>query len=291
MTKKPVLGRGLSALIPSRPGGEGESRPGPGVVLVDLDHLEANRRQPRRRFDDEGLEELARSIRETGVLQPILASRDGDRYRIIAGERRARAARLAGLLRVPVLVREGLEDRDHLLLALVENVQRRDLTALEEAEAYHHLKDQFGLTQEAIADRVGKDRATVANAIRLLKLPAQVRTQLEDGLLTAGHARALLALTSAADQEALAAEVLRRGLTVRATEARAAEMAGASEPKKRVPPPESDPDTRDAERRLARSLGTKVEIRRKRKGGEVRIAFYSEEQLIGLFERFVKGSE
>ena len=288
MTKKPALGRGLSALIPSaRPAGT-EGRPGASVQMVDIDHLEANRQQPRRRFDDEGIDELARSIKETGILQPILVTRDGERFRIVAGERRSRAARLAGLTRVPVLVREGLEDRDHLLYALVENVQRRDLTPMEEAEAYWHLKDKFGMTQEEVAERVGKDRTTVANAMRLLKLPAEIRAQVEDGLLSAGHARALLAISSAADQETLAREFLRRGLSVRAAEARVQDFL-AGGPKRKAAAAESDPDTRDAEKRLQRALGTKVEIRRRKKGGEVRLSFYSEEQLIGLFERLVGG--
>ncbi|MCL4808175.1 MAG: ParB/RepB/Spo0J family partition protein [Thermoanaerobaculia bacterium] len=257
--------------------------------MIDLDHLEANRQQPRRRFDDDGLEELARSIKETGILQPVLVTRDGDRFRILAGERRARAARVAGLTRIPVLVKEGLEDRDHLLVALIENVQRRDLTAMEEADAYWHLKDKFGMTQEEIAERVGKDRTTVANAMRLLKLPAEIRAQVEDGLLSAGHARTLLALPSAADQELLAREFLRRGLSVRMAEARVQELLSGVA-KKPAAAPENDPDTRDAEKRLQRALGTKVEIRRRKKGGEVRLSFYSEEQLIGLFERLVGGA-
>ncbi len=286
MTKKPALGKGLSALIPSARPASPESRPGASVQMIDIDHLEANRQQPRRRFDDDGLEELSHSIKETGILQPVLVTRDGDRFRILAGERRVRAARLAGLTRVPVLVKEGLEDRDHLLLALIENVQRRDLTAMEEAESYWHLKDKFGMTQDEIAERVGKDRTTVANAMRLLKLPAEVRAQVEDGLLSAGHARTLLALPSAADQETLAREFLRRSLSVRAAESRVAEFL-AGTPKKKAAPAENDPDTRDAEQRLQRSLGTKVEIRRRKKGGEVRLSFYSEEQLIGLFERLV----
>ena len=210
----------------------------------------------------------------------MLVTKEGERFRILAGERRVRAARLAGLSEVPVVVREGVTDRDHLLLALVENVQRRDLTALEEAEAYRHLKDDFSLTQEDVAERVGKDRATVANALRLLKLPAAVRAALEDGSLTAGHARALLALPSAADQEPLAKEVVRRGLSVRAIEARVASRSQKGSAKKKKTRA-VDADTRDAELRLARALGTRVEIRRKKRGGEVRIAFYSEEELIG----------
>ena len=232
----------------------------------------------------DGIEELSRSIAKAGILQPILVTREGERYRILAGERRVRAARLAGLVEVPVVVREGVADRDHLLLALIENVQRRDLTALEEAEAYRHLREDFSLTQEDVAERVGKDRATVANALRLLKLPAAVREALESGALTAGHARALLALSSAADQETLAKEIVRRGLPVRAVEARVAAMAkGAAGRRKKTR--STDADTRDAELRLGRALGTKVEIRRRKRGGEVRIAFYSEEELIGLFEK------
>ncbi len=289
MTKKPALGKGLSALIPSARSASPETRPGISVQMIDLDDLEANRQQPRRRFDEEGIEELARSIKETGILQPVLVTRDGDRFRILAGERRVRAARIAGLSRVPVLVKDGLEDRDHLVVALVENLQRRDLTAMEEAESYWHLKEKFGMTQDEIAERVGKDRTTVSNAIRLLKLPAEVRAQVEDGLLSAGHARTLLALPSAADQEILAREFLRRGLSVRAAEARVQELlAGA--PRKKTAAPDNDPDTRDAEQRLQRALGTKVEIRRRKKGGEVRLSFYSEEQLIGLFERLVGGN-
>jgi ParB family chromosome partitioning protein len=282
-SRKPALGKGLSALIPSARA----DAPSAALRTVAIDLLDANRRQPRHRFDDAGLEELSQSIRRTGILQPVLVTKEGGRFRIVAGERRVRAARLAGLSEVPVVVREGVTDRDHLLLALVENVQRRDLTPLEEAEAYRHLKDDFSLTQEDVAERVGKDRATVANALRLLKLPAAVRAALEDGSLSAGHARALLALPSAADQEQLAKEVVRRGLSVRATEARAAAIQKGSAKKRRSRA--VDADTRDAELRLARVLGTRVEIRRKRRGGEVRISFFSEEGLIGLFERLLGG--
>ena len=281
--KKPALGKGLSALIPS----SRDEGPKSGLMTIPLERLDANPRQPRRRFDEDGLDELARSIGKTGILQPILVTRAGDRYRILAGERRARAARLAGLTEVPVVVREGLADRDHLLFALVENLQRRDLTALEEADAYRHLREDFGLTQEEVAERVGKDRTTVANALRLLKLPAAVRASLEDGSLTAGHARALLALPSAADQEKLAKEFVRRGLSVRMAEARVAALA-AGGPKKKRKDRRVDADTRDAELRLQRALGTKIEIVRRRRGGEVRVFFYSEEELIRLFERFTE---
>ena len=282
-SRKTALGKGLSALIPSARA-EGL---GPGLRMVGLDRLDANRRQPRHRFDDAGLEELSKSIRRTGILQPVLVTKEGGRFRIVAGERRVRAARLAGLSEVPVIVRDGVTDRDQLLLALVENVQRRDLTALEEAEAYRHLKDDFGLTQEDVAERVGKDRATVANALRLLKLAVPVREALENGEISAGHARALLALPSAADQEQLAREVVRRGLSVRATEARVLAIQSGSSKKRKTR--SVDADTRDAELRLARALGTRVVIVRKRRGGEVRVSFFSEEELIGLFERLSGG--
>jgi ParB family chromosome partitioning protein len=287
MTKKPVLGRGLSALIPSSRPADAD-RIGAHVQMVELDRLEANRKQPRKNFDEKGLAELAQSISETGILQPILATRHGDRFRILAGERRFRAAALAGLQRVPVLVREGLEDRDEILVMLIENIQRRDLTPLEEAEAFRQLRDQFGMTQEGVAEKVGKDRATVANTLRLLKLPQEIRTALEEGLLSAGHARALLALPSAADQEKVAREAIKEGLSVRLTEARVAALTKDSPAARKKRERMADPDTRDAERRLERALSTKVEIRRRKKGGEVRIAFFSEDQLIGLFERLVK---
>ena len=287
MIKKPVLGRGLSALIPSsRP--EDSERAGAHVQMVELDRLEANQKQPRKKFDDQGLKELAQSISETGILQPILVTRSGDRFRILAGERRFRAASIAGLRRIPVLVKDGLEDRDELLIALTENLQRKDLTPLEEAEAYRQLREDFGMTQEEVAEKVGKDRATVANTLRLLKLPQEIRAALEEELLSAGHARALLALPSAADQEKVAREAIRDGLSVRLTEARVAELMKDTPAAKEKRERAADPDTRDAERRLERALSTKVEIRRRKKGGEVRITFFSEEQLIGLFERLVR---
>ncbi len=287
MMKKPVLGRGLAALIPSSRPADAD-RSGAHVQMVELSRLEASQKQPRKRFDDQGLAELAQSISESGILQPILVTRAGERFRILAGERRFRAAALAGLQRIPVLVKDGIEDRDELLIALTENLQRRDLTPLEEAEAFRQLRDDFGMTQEAVAEKVGKDRATVANTLRLLKLPQEIRTALEEGLLSAGHARALLALPSAADQEKVAREAIREGLSVRLTEARVAALMQDSPSAKKKRERAADPDTRDAERRLERALSTKVEIRRRKKGGEVRIVFFSEEQLIGLFERLVK---
>ena len=285
MKGKSALGRGLSALIPSVRADESDPRMAGQVLMVDVAKISANRRQPRKKFDEEALQELAASIRESGLLQPPLVTREGDGYRIVAGERRFRAAQAAGLQSIPVLVREGLAEKDFLLMALIENIQRHDLTALEEAEAYRVLRDDFGMTQDGIAEKVGRDRATVANTLRLLKLSSPVRALLDDGALSAGHARAILPLPSAEDQEKVAREVVQKGLTVRQAEARVAALMGALQAKK--VPPDSDPHTRDAERRLQRVLSTKVEIRRRKKGGEVRISFYSEEQLIGLFDRLI----
>ncbi len=284
MIKKPALGRGLSALIPASRASEIPPA-GQQVHILPVDQIDAGHRQPRKRFADAGLTELAESIKSAGILQPILVTKNGTRYRILAGERRFRAARLAGLSEIPVLVRDGLEDRDHLLLALVENIQREDLTPLEEADAYRQLRDELGMTQEDIAQRVGKDRATIANTLRLLKLPATVKAALEEGQLTAGHARALLMLPSAADQETLTKEITQKGLSVRMTEARVAEMLG--ETRQDPAKPVKDPHTKDAEQRLQRALATRVEILRKKKGGEIKISFYSEQQLIGLFEKIV----
>ena len=246
MKGKPALGRGLSALIPSVRADEADPRMAGQVLMVDIAKISANRRQPRKKFDEEELEGLAASIRESGLLQPPLVTREGDGYRIVAGERRFRAAQRAGLESIPVLVREGLAEKDFLLIALIENIQRHDLTALEEAEAYRVLRDDFGMTQEGVAEKVGRDRATVANTLRLLKLSSPVRTLLDDGALSAGHARALLPLSSAEDQERVAREIVQKGLTVRQAEARVAALSGGAGAKKN--PPESDPHTRDAER-------------------------------------------
>jgi ParB family chromosome partitioning protein len=275
---KPALGRGLSALLPGRD----EVPRGTSPREVEIERIDPGRLQPRRRFAVETLSELAASIRELGVLQPLVVVARGDRYEIVAGERRFRAAALAGLARVPVLVREVGSDRELLELALVENLQREDLNPIEAAEAYGRLREEFGLTQERIAERVGKERATVANSLRLLKLPAPVKEMVREGALSAGHARALAALSSADDQQRLADEVVRRGLSVREAERRVAAFGAppAAKSERR-----RDPFTRDAEEKLSRRLSTRVRIVRRRRGGRIEISFGSEEELIGLFER------
>jgi len=277
MTRKQALGRGLAALLPAA-----EERPRPsGAEQVEIGRLTPGRFQPRRQYSEATLAELAASIKEHGVVQPILVSRRGEKLEIVAGERRWRAAAIAGLERVPVIFRD-VTDRERLELALVENLQREDLNALEAADAYARLKEEFHLSQESIAGRVGKDRATIANSLRLLKLPSPVKQMIREGSLSAGHARALLALPSPDEQEKLAQEVLRRALSVRQTEARAASLARGPQVRHER---RRDPFSRDAEEKLSRRLHAKVRIVRRRRGGEIQIRFGSEEELIGLYER------
>ena len=278
--KKPALGRGLSALLPGKDDvPRGTQREG------EIGQLRPSRFQPRRDFSEAALADLAQSIREQGIVQPIVVVARGEGFEIVAGERRWRAAKLAGLERVPIVVREHTSDRELLELALVENLQREDLNALEAAEAYARLREEFQLTQDQIADRVGKERATVANSLRLLKLSAIVKDRVRSGELSAGHARALLALASVDDQERLAEEIIRRALSVRQTEKRAATMAAGD---KVVRDKRRDPFTRDAEEKLSRRLQTKVRIVRKRRGGRIELSYGSEEELIGLFENLMK---
>jgi ParB family chromosome partitioning protein len=279
MTKKQALGRGLSALLPGK---DGSVPRGTSADDVEIERLVSGRYQPRRAFPEAALADLAASIREHGIVQPIVVVARGDRFEIVAGERRWRAARLAGLARVPVVVRQKKADKDLLEVALVENLQREDLNPLEAAEAYARLREEFHLTQEKIAEQVGKDRATVANALRLLKLPASVREKVRDGSLSAGHARALAALSSADDQEQLAEEILRRALSVRQTEKRVSAMLTGPRVRREH---RRDPFTRDAEEKLSRRLHARVRIVRRRRGGRVEIGFGSEEELIGLYER------
>lgn len=275
---KPALGRGLSALLP----GKEDVPRGTSPREVEIDRLVPSRFQPRRNFSEAALADLARSIRELGIIQPIVVVARGEKYEIVAGERRWRAAAIAGLTRVPITIREKSSDRDLLEAALVENLQREDLNVLEAAEGYARLREEFQLTQEKIAERVGKDRATVSNTLRILKLSAPVRERIRSGELSAGHARALVALASTDDQERLAEEIVRRALSVRQTEKRVARL---SAPDRVLVERRRDPFTHDAEEKLSRRLQTKVRIVRRRRGGRIEIGFGSEEELIGLYER------
>jgi ParB family chromosome partitioning protein len=235
-------------------------------------------------MDPAKLAELAASIRESGIVQPILVRPRGGRYQIVAGERRFRAARAAGLASVPVSVREVADE--HLLeIALVENIQREDLNPIEEAQAFHRLQEEFRLTQEEIASRVGRDRTTVANTLRLLRLPRELKDMVATKRLDAGHARALLALDRTEDQVALGREAARKGLSVREVEAR---VARERAPRKEAGGARRDPNTRAAEERLRAALGARVEIARRGRGGQIRVLFAGEAELQRLYELLVR---
>jgi ParB family chromosome partitioning protein len=287
------LGRGLGALIPatvpaaSAPGVPGE----PGLFTVALDDIVPNPHQPRQGIDARELEELAASIREHGVIQPLVVAplqedQAGSRarYQMVAGERRWQAARLAGLARVPVVVK-SVSSRELLELALVENIQRADLNPLEEAAAYQQLMHEFGLTQEEVAARVGRSRAAVANALRLLRLPEEIKGALRQGKISEGHARAILGLADASDQLAVLRAVEKRALSVRQTEALVRHLASATVPQKSALQP--SPQTRALEDAIRSALGTRVALSRSERGGRLVIFFYSDEELQSIYERIV----
>jgi len=280
--KRKALGRGLAALIPE-PERDAVSPPA-AASEAPIDRIDPNPFQPRTAIDPARLAELSASIRASGIVQPILVRRRGERFQIIAGERRWRAARALGLASVPVTLRE-VADGELLELALVENVQRQDLTPLEEAQAFERLQSELGLTQEEIARRVGRDRTTIANTLRLLRLPRELRELLGRGTLDAGHARALLALEATEDQLSLGREAARKGLSVREVERRVALLRA---PRGARPGARKDPNTGAAEERLRRALGAKVEIRRRGKGGAIRVLFRSEAELQRLFELLLR---
>ncbi len=285
MEKRQALGKGLSALIPDA----ADALVAPRTPQdMDVDLLEPNDYQPRLQIDESRIEELARSIQANGLIQPIVVLRlPGGRYQIIAGERRWRAAQRAGLLKVPITVKDiAATDRRRLLeLSLIENVQREDLNAIEEAQAYQRLIDEFALRQEDIAVQVGKDRSSVANHLRLLRLPEEVRAEIATGRLSMGHARAIVGLISDAEQRRLARAVIARGLTVRETEALVKKAAAPSASASAMGRPAKDVHTRAAEEQLLFALGTKVEIKRKGKGGRIEIQFANEDELQRLYER------
>ena len=286
--KRPALGRGLSALIPDTapvPQSESETHPSE----VDLDLLQPNAEQPRTDMDEARLDELARSIKASGVIQPILVRPvSGGGYEIVAGERRWRAAQKAGLLRVPVNIRNVPADK-RLEIALVENIQRENLNPIEEARAYRKLTDQFDRTQEEIAQAVGKDRSTIANTQRLLTLPSEVQAEVAGGRLSVGHAKTLIGLPDSATQRRLARDVRSRDLSVRETEALVKKMLA---PKPMTDPKaEKDVHIRTAEEQLRLKFGTRVNIVRSRHGGRIEIQFASEEELQRLYEELSRGED
>lgn len=280
MPQRSGLGKGLDALIPGSSSAVSE---GGGVFQVSTDAIARNPRQPRQAIREKELEELAASIREHGIIQPLVVSpASGGTYTLIAGERRWQAARRAGMRTVPVVIRTAT-DQQLLELALIENVQRADLNALEEAEAFQHLAREFGLSHDAIASRVGKSRVAITNTLRLLDACSAVKQALVDGKITEGHARALLALSSAKAQEIALNRVVNLDLSVRQTELLARKLSGHKPvPKKK---PARNPDVNDVERRLRASLGTKVALKHGKKGGTLTIYYYSNEELDALLKR------
>ena len=281
--KRPALGKGLSALIPDVPEPLASARVS---IEIDIDLLEPNDYQPRGLMEDERLDNLAQSIRSNGIIQPIVARKlDAGRYQIIAGERRWRAAQRAGLEKVPVVIKDvtSLEKQRRLEMALIENIQREDLNPIEEAHAYQKLVDEFGLKHDDIAAQVGKDRSSVANTLRLLRLPEEVRAEVAAGRLSMGHARAIVSLPTEADQRRVAREVLTRSLSVRETEA-IVKKASSPATESRAAARKKDVHTRAAEEQLRLSLGTPVEIKRRGKGGVLEIAFTSEDELQRIYE-------
>lgn len=280
MTKRSVLGKGIGALISSATQ-EGRHK----YFLCPVEELRPHSRQPRKSFDDAKMEELSASIREKGVIQPLVVRNAGDHYQIIAGERRWRAAQRAGLKELPVVIQDVSEDWA-LEMALIENIQREDLNPIEEAEAYRHLMSSFDLSQDEVARRVGKDRSTVANALRLLRLPRTVQQDVMVGRLSMGHARALLPLENGTRLQEARDLVVKKQLSVRQTEELIKRLKNAAPVVRRKA---ANPELTDLAARLQRRLGTQVKIVPKvrgGKGGKIEIAYYSAEELDRLLEWF-----
>ncbi len=280
---KSALGKGLGALIGTRPGTarpEGETRPGEAVHRVALAEVTPSPLQPRKEFEADALRELVDSIREHGIIQPLIVRETAGRLELIAGERRWRAAQELGLADVPVIIRRA-NDRDVLELSLIENIQRADLNPIEEAQAYQRLALEFGLRQEDIAQKVGRSRASVANAMRLLDLPPQVQGWVMQDLLSVGHAKVLLGLKSAEEQLRVAETVLRRSATVRATEKLVARQAGPGRTRRRSGSAGRNgaPHLQDLQERLQHHLGTRVSLQQSGKRGRIEIEFYSADDL------------
>jgi ParB family chromosome partitioning protein len=280
MAYKGGLGRGLDAIIPT------SNEPRGGVDSIPIGNIIPNPRQPRTIMAEEGLQELAESIRQHGILQPLIVTKEADnQYILIAGERRWRAARIAGLEMVPIIQREA-NDRDRLELALIENVQRADLMPLETAEAYRQLAEEFNLTHDEIALRVGKSRVAVTNTLRLLKLPENVQNALLTGDITEGHARALLSLTTSQSQNAVLQIILKNGLSVRQTEELVKKYGGEKAPAQ--PKPQPPVEVKEIENKLREHLGTRVTVNHGKKGGSLVIYYYSNEELNSVLDTIFK---
>lgn len=288
MSRKSGLGKGLDALIPQTPEGQSSwdqpsTLPAGGIIQVPVGNIERNPRQPRTRFDPEEIGELADSIKEHGVIQPLIVTQgqsDGQ-YVLIAGERRLQAAQQAGLENVPVIIREATQE-EFLLLALIENLQRADLSPLETAAAYKHLVEEFNLTQEQVAERVGKSRVAVTNTLSLLDLSDKVKEALADGLISAGHANALKGL-SKPQQSAALKTVIDKQLSVRQTEELARKLKGEKSPPK--PKAALPPELAEIQTQLRNALGTKVNLTYGKKGGTIVVHYYSDEELNHLIDK------
>jgi ParB family chromosome partitioning protein len=277
--QKQALGKGLGALIPDLSTLDDKEKKALGITEIELDRIVPNEYQPRKVFDDEKLKELAASIKEQGVIQPIIVHRAGSGYELIAGERRWRASRLAGLKTIPALVKEATK-RELLEMALIENIQREDLNALEAAEAYKRLQDEFKLTQEDLARRVGKERSTVTNFLRILHLPKEIKQDLASGAISMGHAKALLSLERSRDQIQAAALIVKKGLSVREAESLASRLKNP--PKERKI--RQSQELKSLEEKLKKKLGTKVSISSRSRGGRIVIEYYSTEELDRILE-------
>jgi len=287
MARRPGLGKGLDALIPGGEAKKEETAPtsDQGIKQIPITQIQPNPQQPRVQMNEEALEELAASIREHGILQPLIVRKANEnKYILIAGERRWRAAKLAGLTFIPVIQREVTE-QEQLELALIENVQRADLTPLEMAEAYRVLSEDFSMTHEQIAERVGKSRTSVTNTLRLLNLPDKVRNALADGLISEGHARALLGLPNPNAQRAALSTILNLGLNVRQTENLVKKLSGEKPPSKPKAPP--SPEAQALESRLRNFFGTKVNLNESKNGGNLVIYYYSDEELNEILDKIL----
>lgn len=318
---KSVLGKGLASLLPGatnahqgmqnnsgmntassvmlnsaplgRPMVDPNEQPGlnrdrhPGIAVIDVNEIKANEFQPRRDFDQKALEELSNSIRENGLIQPLIVRKNGDHFELIAGERRLRASKMAGIKMVPVVIRKST-DRESLELAIVENIQREDLNCVDEALAYFQLMQEFQLSQEELAKRMGKERATIANALRILKLSDFILVELKKGALTRGHAKALLAVEDISEREVLAKEILEKGLSVRQTEKTAQEKKQLKSASPSLPSNSStgnkiDPELMKLTQELTRRFMTKVDIKGSQKSGQIQIQFSSKDELSRVF--------
>nr|WP_221439945.1 ParB/RepB/Spo0J family partition protein [Spirochaeta isovalerica] len=258
------------------------------IIFVSLDRIEANPNQPRKTFDEDSLVELAESIKQKGVIQPVLAEKNSEKegyYIIVAGERRYRASRLAGIEQIPLIVRSFSEE-DKLEIALIENIQRENLTPIEEARAYRHIMETLNLNQQDLADRVGKNRSTVANSLRLLKLPEDMQDSLNEGKLTSGHARSILSTVNPADQRILFNRIVDKGLTVREAETMAGDLNKGSRPtsKKEGIPKKKIPEIMHVEQKFIDVFGTKVQIKGNINKGKIEITYYSSDDLDRIFE-------